>query len=232
MNMLKAQYSDKSLVVDILAKSFDSNLSVNFVVKQDKKRTIRVKKLMEYCFEMSWHFGEVYISPDKKGVVLFTFPDKKKTTLKAILLNLFLLKNCISISNVRKIADREAKIKSYQPGHCMFLWYIGVLPNYQGRGIGQALLKDVVELSIERKLPVYLTTTCDNLPFYQKQHFNVYGELDFNYTLYLLQREPEVYLKINADQVVNFEEFEGVSKESSVFIDFQDQSAVNQVNEL
>lgn len=30
--MIKANYSDKSLVVDILSESFDSNKSVNYVV--------------------------------------------------------------------------------------------------------------------------------------------------------------------------------------------------------
>ena len=36
--MIKATYQDKDRVVDILAESFDDNQSVNYIVKQDKKR--------------------------------------------------------------------------------------------------------------------------------------------------------------------------------------------------
>lgn len=33
--MKKAQYHEKRLVIDILSKSFVTNLSVNYIVKQD-----------------------------------------------------------------------------------------------------------------------------------------------------------------------------------------------------
>lgn len=36
--MQKAEYNDKDLIVDILTKSFDTNQSVNYIVKQDEKK--------------------------------------------------------------------------------------------------------------------------------------------------------------------------------------------------
>lgn len=36
--MIKAVYTDKALIVDILTKSFDTNQSVNYIVKQDENR--------------------------------------------------------------------------------------------------------------------------------------------------------------------------------------------------
>ena len=48
--MVKAIYSDKPLVVDILSKSFNDNKSINYIVKQDGKREERLRKLMEYSF--------------------------------------------------------------------------------------------------------------------------------------------------------------------------------------
>lgn len=38
--MIKANYNDKNLIINILTKSFDSNQSVNYIVKQDKKGLI------------------------------------------------------------------------------------------------------------------------------------------------------------------------------------------------
>lgn len=36
--MIRATYKDRNRVVNILAESFDDNQSVNYIIKQDKKR--------------------------------------------------------------------------------------------------------------------------------------------------------------------------------------------------
>ena len=41
--MIQASYTDKSLVVDILSKSFDANKSINFIAKQDSKHWKELK---------------------------------------------------------------------------------------------------------------------------------------------------------------------------------------------
>jgi hypothetical protein len=66
--MIQAAYKDKYLVVDILTKAFDSNKSVNYVVKQDRKREKRIRKLMDYSFELCWESGEVYLSYHLKRI--------------------------------------------------------------------------------------------------------------------------------------------------------------------
>src|SRR6185312_1340531 len=76
--MIKATYKDKDRVVDILAKSFDDNQSVNYIVKQDKKRNQRIRKLMVYSFDICYLYGEVFLADDKSGCALILFPDKKK----------------------------------------------------------------------------------------------------------------------------------------------------------
>jgi len=52
--MKKARYTDKELVVDILTRSFNANQSVNYIVKQDKKRIKRISALMDYLFEVCY----------------------------------------------------------------------------------------------------------------------------------------------------------------------------------
>ena|ERR1035437_9531458 len=82
--MIRAEYNDKNRVVDILTTSFDDNKSVNYIIKHDKKRVKRIKKLMEYSFDMCYFFGDVFLTDDKKGCALILLPDKKKTNLKSI----------------------------------------------------------------------------------------------------------------------------------------------------
>lgn len=43
--MVRAEANKKSVVIDVLAASFDDNRSVNYVVKQDAKRKNRIRDL-------------------------------------------------------------------------------------------------------------------------------------------------------------------------------------------
>ncbi|WP_374163833.1 GNAT family N-acetyltransferase [Arcticibacter sp. MXS-1] len=189
--MIKASYSDKSLVLDILTKSFDTNKSVNYIVKQDKKRVQRVRALMDYSFEVCYLFGEVFLSNNKKACALILYPDKKKTSLKSILLDIKLILSCVGLSNVKKALTRESKIKKIQPKEPMYyIWFIGVDPSYQNSGIGTELLNEVIEDSSRKKRPIYLeTSTTKNLPWYKKFGFDVYNELDLTYKLFFLKRD-------------------------------------------
>lgn len=189
--MIKASYSDKSFVLDILTKSFDTNKSVNYIVKQDKKRVQRVRALMDYSFEICYLFGEVFLSDNKRACALILYPDKKKTTLKSILLDIKLILSCVGLSNVKKALTRESKIKKIQPKEPMYyIWFIGVDPVYQNSGIGTELLNEVIEDSSRKKRPIYLeTSTTKNLPWYKKFGFDIYNELDLSYKLFFLKRD-------------------------------------------
>lgn len=189
--MIKAEYSDRNLVVDILTKSFDTNRSVNYIVKQDSKRVKRVSALMDYSFQVCYAFGDVFLSEDKKACALVTYPDKKRTTLKSILLDVKLITSAVGLKNIKKTLVREAKIKKLQPKEKKYyLWFIGVDPVYQNEGIGSDLLNDLIQDSIQKNRPIYLeTSTLKNLPWYKKFGFQIYYELDLSYKLFFLRKE-------------------------------------------
>ena len=169
--MIKAKYTDKSLVVDILSRSFDTNRSVNYVTKQDKNRLIRIRNLMEYSFEICSLFGEIYLSEDRNGCVLLLIPDRKKITLKSFLLDLKLTLSCIGFSRIVNVLEREWKIKKHHPKiPIYYLWFIGVNPNTQNEGIGSTLIDEIINESILHKRDIYLeTSTLRNIPWYQKK---------------------------------------------------------------
>lgn len=50
--MVKATPSDKAFIVDILVDSFYDNASVNYLIKQDKKKFARIRGLMQYSFDL------------------------------------------------------------------------------------------------------------------------------------------------------------------------------------
>lgn len=189
--MIKATYQDKDRVIDILAESFDDNGSVNYIAKQDRKRKQRIRKLMAYSFDICYLFGEVFLTDNRSGCALILFPDKKKNNLKSIFLDIKLVVSCIGISNIKKAMVRESKIKELQPKKLMYyLWFIGVDQDQQNKGIGSALIKEVIEDAHSRQRPVYLeTSTLKNIPWYEKFGFKIYNELNLGYTLFFMKKE-------------------------------------------
>ena len=188
--MKKALPSQKPLIVDILSKSFDDNKSVNYVVKQDGIRQERIKGLMDYSFDVCSAFGEVWISHDQEACALVLLPDKKKTTINALLWDAKLAFSVIGIDRVGKVLSRESKIKTFHPKEPFsYLWFIGVKPELQNRGKGSELLKEIIEHSERNSRPIYLETSVDrNLPWYKNYGFEIYNTLNLSYTLYLLRR--------------------------------------------
>jgi len=189
--MIRAEYTDKQLIVDILTSSFEDNKSVNYIIKQDGKRIDRIKNLIAYSFDMCYYFGDVFLSNDRKACALILLPDKKKTNLKFILLDIKLIFSSTGLLNIKKTMDREAKIKKLHPkGFMYYLWFIGVDPKDQNKGIGSGLLKEVIKESESRQRPIYLeTSTLKNISWYEKFGFKIYNQLDLSYRLFFLKRE-------------------------------------------
>lgn len=189
--MIKAEYKDKNRIVDILTSSFDDNKSVNYIIKQDSRRVQRIRNLMDYSFEVCYMFGDVFLSEDKNACALIVLPDKKKTNLKSIFLDVKLIISCTGLSNVKKAMDRESKIKKLHSKELMYyLWFIGVDPNKQNKGIGSTLLNEIIKEGASKKRAIYLeTSTTRNIPWYEKFGFRIYNELDLGYRLFFLKKD-------------------------------------------
>ncbi|MEJ5962644.1 GNAT family N-acetyltransferase [Pedobacter immunditicola] len=190
--MIKATYADKSLVLDILTKSFEKNKSVNYVIRQNHKKFMRIYELMDYSFEQCYLFGEIYLSDDRNACALILYPHQKITTLKTIKLEFKRLFHTISLKNISKTLKRESKIKHIQPKtNMLYLWFIGVEPKFQHTGLGTKLLKELLDYAQLQQLPVYLeTSTIQNLPWYKKHGFQLYHQLDLSYKLHFLKKVP------------------------------------------
>lgn len=188
--MRKADISDKSIILDILTRSFDDNKSVNYVVKQDQNRVDRITKLMDYSFNVCNEFGEVWISDDQQACALILFPDKKRSSFRTLLWDLKLALSVIGLDRVSAVLKREAMIKANHPKEPIaYLWFIGVNPQLQGKGVGSAFIQEVIQECERKKRPIYLETSMEkNLPFYKKFGFEIFQSLKLSYTLYQLRR--------------------------------------------
>ncbi|HEY4325714.1 MAG TPA: GNAT family N-acetyltransferase [Mucilaginibacter sp.] len=186
--MNKGNAADRDLIINLLSQSFDENPSVNYIVRQDDKRKTRIKALMAYSFDVCSLFGDVWIADDRKSCALVLYPDRKKTTIKAIWLDVKLIFKAISLSGISKTLNREAQIKKRQlQVPMMYLWFIGVSPLYQHRGMGSKLLQQVLDEAKRVNRPVFLeTSVLKNIAWYERFGFKVYDSLELDYTLYFL----------------------------------------------
>ena len=191
--MIKATIKDRQKVVLLLEQAFKDNLSVNFIVKQDKKRFHRIKALMEYSFDTCMEFGEVLLSEGNDATVLLLYPHLKKSSIYSFWLDIKLILKTIGIERIGKAIKREGLIKKLQPKEPMvYLWFIGVNPLVQHCGIGSKLLQETLELAELKYLPVYLeTSTVNNIAWYKCFGFKIYDQLDLGYKLYFLYRKMD-----------------------------------------
>jgi ribosomal protein S18 acetylase RimI-like enzyme len=187
--MMRATLNDKELVADILTRSFVDNKSVNYIIKQDEKKEQRLKRLMEYSFDICNLFGDVFISDDRKACALVVIPDRKKVTLKTILLDAKMALSVTGLLNIKKAISRESAIQKIHPDVPLYyLWFIGVEPSQQGHGTGSKLLNEIIQKGLSENRTICLeTSTTKNIPWYEKHGFKIYRELDFGYKLYCMK---------------------------------------------
>lgn len=192
--MIKAADNNKSLAIGILTRSFNDNKSANWVIKSDNKRVVRLSGLMEYAFNLCKLQNGVYLSEDNQGAIIYDFPNRTRYTFKRLLADVDLVVNVIGLRRFSKVLKRENYIKKYHPDNdFIYLWFLGVDPNYQGNGTGGKLLQELTKIADNQSLPIYLeTSNPQNLSFYKKFGFDIYHEwnADFiGFTVWFMRKE-------------------------------------------
>jgi len=192
--MLKATQADRDLVVHILHSAFEpikEDNSINFVVKQDAKRSERIKYLMEFLVDDCFDFGEILLSDKRNACILIKYPHKAKTTFAVIKRYFKLAVKCTGLKNGYKALKRQAEIKKHHvKGAYIHPVIMGATSEVRGFGFGARLIKQLLEEREENnKLPVIIeTTTAENLRMYQRFGFKLIKEVQTkNFPLYFLR---------------------------------------------
>jgi len=183
--MKAATWDDKSVVLDILCNSFHDNISVNSLLPQNRK-DFRIRALMSYAFDQCFQFGSIILSDDNNGCALILDSTRVKFSFTGLISDLKFVINGLNIGGLFRALDRQKRIKSHYPvSSYIYLWFIGVRPESQGKYAGTELLAYVMNMARERQLPVLLETSRDkNIPWYSKNGFNLYQTINIPHNLY------------------------------------------------
>jgi ribosomal protein S18 acetylase RimI-like enzyme len=192
--MITADKTHKERVIEILSECFDGNKTVNYIVKQDEKRKERVRELIDYSFDACVESGQIYLTNDQNAVIICSLSVDKLPILEEAFLTLKFVFKVVGLDGISRILKREKYISSFHPQdeEFIYIWFIGVKNGDQGKGLGSSLLEEVIEVSEQKKTPIYLETSIErNLSFYQKFGFEIFHiaeENVFGYRLYFLRR--------------------------------------------
>lgn len=191
--MIRATKEDKNLVVDILLEAFEplkEDNSINFVVKQDKKRKQRMRVLMEYLFDKAQRTGAVFLSDNRASCLLITYAHKDRFTLSKALSTLRLVVKCIGITRVRKVLKRQAVIqRNYPDGKYIRPMIFAVKDEYRGTITAAKLIMEVFKDFQDNQLPIIVDTASKDLvKLYQKFGLKIFNtEQELGFPIYLLK---------------------------------------------
>jgi ribosomal protein S18 acetylase RimI-like enzyme len=129
--------------------------------------------------KMQLRHGHVYTTAGREGAAMWAPPGKWKVPLLEILkatptfMRLYGLRYFPNLG----VLSRLEAVHPREPHY--YLEFLGTDPEHQGRGIGSALLRPVLDLCDEEGVGAYLESSKEsNVLFYARHGFEVTGEME------------------------------------------------------
>jgi hypothetical protein len=191
-----ATWADEEKVVNILAASYDSNPSINWIIDCNASdRSKRIKELASYSFKVGMYRQGVFISSDGNGAAICFKYSNKKFSLKLLFLQIKLAWAALGIHGIKEALRRESYVENRLPTSTDFLyfWFFGVIPGKHSGNSAKELKDHIFQWSLDSNLPIYVETTVKkNKRVYERYGFQLYHtwkvpNKDFN--LYFMKRE-------------------------------------------
>ncbi|MBF0550413.1 MAG: GNAT family N-acetyltransferase [Deltaproteobacteria bacterium] len=171
----KAGRADVELVAQILGEAFRRDAVMTYLSPNWPEFTTCLYYSMVRRFFLKHH--HVYVTADGSGAALWLPPGVtfKSYPFWGKLDTLWIFLSKVGYQGYRRLQALARYSEAYHPAEPHFyLNSIGVRPNKAGRGIGSALLQEVLSRCDREGIPAYLeNTNSRNLPLYERFGFQV-----------------------------------------------------------
>lgn len=151
----KLNKQDQYIMATTLAKAFHSHDNFVYLIEDPEKRLHSAIKLFRFMTKVMNKYGYIYVvySQDKP-IGYITFMDDSKNAMNAktvIGSNALVLaaRFWLSLSRKERLKYREYmkayNTFSHEQNNLIHLYYTGILPEYQGKGIMKSAMKDALQ---------------------------------------------------------------------------------------
>jgi GNAT superfamily N-acetyltransferase len=172
---------DRARAVGTLAAAFAGDPVVGFLVPPgSRNRDARLRRLFDLEVPRSGQPGDTWLTDDGGGAAVWFPPGPWQAGGAGSLRDLggwvgVLQRRLPAAGRVRAAMERH---HAQLPEH-WYLSYLGVVPARQGRGIGSALLRGVLDTCDRDGVPAYLEATTErSRSLYARHGFADHGRLD------------------------------------------------------
>jgi ribosomal protein S18 acetylase RimI-like enzyme len=187
--------ADVPALVEVLARAFDDDPWVDWLARKDARRGEAIRHLFRVCLaDLALRHDECWTTEDRAGASLWIPPGRWKVGLWD---QLRLLPDAARVSGLRRLPSigrsTAAIARAHPPEPHWYLLQLGVDPPAQGRGLGRALLRPVLERCDRERAGAYLETAREsNLGFYARDGFAIRSvhEIPGGPTVWGLWRPP------------------------------------------
>jgi GNAT superfamily N-acetyltransferase len=193
----RADTGDARVLAEALARAFDDDPLMTFIVPDDRIRRRRLPRLFRASLQRQYlPLGEVYTTGDVAGGSMWSPPGRWRPPPAVVVRSLpgLILALGSRLPRALWAVSAVERVHPVEPH-----WYLAVLgtdPPRQGRGIGSALLAPVLDRCDHDGVPAYLESSKEsNLAFYARHGFEVTGTIDVpegGPRLWLMWREPRL----------------------------------------
>jgi ribosomal protein S18 acetylase RimI-like enzyme len=175
----KMTKADAAEVAEALARSFHDDPVMTYVIPE-RNRHARMRRLFELDIEaIALRHNESYTTTGPiVGAALWAPPGKWRTPITSMLWSAPGFLRVLG-ANVRSALRLMSAVEGKHPKeHHYYLSTLGTEPDFQGKGVGSALLQPVLDRCDAEGLPAYLESSKEaNIPFYRRHGFEVTGEV-------------------------------------------------------
>jgi ribosomal protein S18 acetylase RimI-like enzyme len=169
-----ARPADLALVGALLAASFDDDPVFRHLGRRDPGRAVGLRRFFRGAVrELALDHGDVHLTADGDGVAVWVPPGIGTSGVGQ---QLRLLPSLVAAGGIRGLPRMVRTLSALEPHHPhephAYLMFLGVAPGRQGRGIGSALLRTMLERCDTDGRPAYLEASSPrNRALYERHGF-------------------------------------------------------------
>ena len=152
--------SDMPSLVGLLRRAFDSDPVITWLLRQDGRRAAAMDWYFRLSLRMSMPLGHVFVAGATEGMAAWAPPDRWG---EGRLRHVWELPGFLRAIGIRRVPAIMPAVMALEARHPRrphyYLFEIAVDPGSQGRGIGSALLRHVLDECDRRNVPAYLESS-------------------------------------------------------------------------